>query len=302
MNSTQGGKRGRHHELHDEDPNQTVEVIARINAEMEQLSISTTAAQTVANAAAEKAAVCAAALERAAAEQTAAIDADEQAAAINDEITRLQVLLIAERAATVAATAAADEAAATINNLEAENKRLLLLLAAEKAAIAAKVFVPGYGTPMTHDEHLQALQRQILYLQEQLHAQAIPPQWRAERAIMAETANVEEAVMASSSPVPPIANEPARGEHTRAQPTALANLKSNPASYAQAVMSSVPDVKRRTRTNDNGRVHLANAASSLATAGTEPPMSPTVLRHNLADNAEAAARPTSRRRRRRRMR
>ena len=95
--------------------------------------------------------------------------------------------------------------------------------------------------------------------------------------------------MASSSPVPPIANEPARGEHTRAQPTALANLKSNSATYAEAVMRSVPDVKQRTRTNDNGRVHPANAASSLATAGTEPPMSPTVLRHNFADNAEAAA-------------
>jgi hypothetical protein len=40
-----------------------------------------------------------------AAEQTAAIDADEQAAAIDDEINRLQFLLIAERAATVAATA-----------------------------------------------------------------------------------------------------------------------------------------------------------------------------------------------------
>ncbi len=54
-------------------------------------------------------------------------------------------------------------------------------------------------------------------------------------------------------------------------------------------MSSVPDVKRRTRTNDNGRAHPANAASSIATAGTEQPMSPTVLRHDLADNAEAAA-------------
>jgi hypothetical protein len=108
---------------------------------------------------------------------------------------------------------------------------------------------------------------------------------------MAETANVEKAVMAPSSPVPAIANEPARcREHTRAQ-TALANLKSNSATYAEAVMSSVPDVKRRTRTNDNGRVHPANAASSIATAGTEQPMSlsPTVLRHNLADNAEAAA-------------
>ena len=65
-------------------------------------------------------------------------------------------------------------------------------------------------------------------------------------------------------------------------------------------MGSVPDVKRRTLTNDNGRVHPANAASLLVahscflstrTAGTEPPMSPTVtvLRHNLANNAEAAA-------------
>jgi hypothetical protein len=95
--------------------------------------------------------------------------------------------------------------------------------------------------------------------------------------------------MASSSPVPPIANELARGEHSRAQPTALANLKSNSATYAKAVMRSVPDGKQRTRTNDNGRVHPANAPSSLATAGTEPPMSPTVLRHNFADNAEAAA-------------
>ena len=87
---------------------------------------------------------------------------------------------------------------------------------------------------------------------------------------MAENANVEEAVMASSSPVPPIANEPARGEHTRAQPTALANLKSNSVTYAEAVMSSVPDVKQRTRTNDYGGDHPANAASSSATAGTEP--------------------------------
>jgi hypothetical protein len=112
-----------------------------------------------------------------------AIDADEQAAAIGDEIERLQLLLIAERTATVAATAAAEEAAATINNLEAENKHLLLLSAAEKAATAAKVFAPGYGTPMTHDEHVQALQRQIHYLQEQLHAQAIPAQWQAGGAI-----------------------------------------------------------------------------------------------------------------------
>ncbi len=291
------------HELHDEDPNKNVEVIARINAEPkpEQLSISTTAAQTVANAAAEKAAAGAAALARAAAEQTVAIDAVEQAAAINadakatatvnnlhEEIKRLQRLLQAEQAATAAARAAADEAAATINNLEVESRRVQLLLAAENAAKTAKVYVPGYVIPMTSEEHLKALQRQVQYLQEQLHAQAIPSQWRADRVIMAENANVEEAAMASISPVPPIANEPARGEHTRAQPTPLANLKSNSATYAEVVMSSVPDGKQRTRTNDNGRVHPANAASSLATAGTEPPMSPTVLRHNFADNAEAA--------------
>ncbi len=53
------------HELHasGEDVNQTVEAIARSNAEPkpEQLSMGTTAAQTVANAAAEKAAAAAAA-------------------------------------------------------------------------------------------------------------------------------------------------------------------------------------------------------------------------------------------------
>ena len=48
--------------------------------------------------------------------------------------------LTAEQAATAAARAAADEAAATI-------RRLQLLLAAEKAAKAAKVFVPGYVIP-----------------------------------------------------------------------------------------------------------------------------------------------------------
>ena len=58
-------------------------------------------------------------------------------------------------------------------------------------------------------------------------------------------------------------------------------------------MSSVPKVRRPTRTtgNDLGGDHLANAASSSATAGTDPAvmMSSTVLRHNPADNAEAAA-------------
>ena len=50
-------------------------------------------------------------------------------------------------------------------------------------------------------------------------------------------------------------------------------------------------MKQSTRANDFGGDHLANAASSSATVGTEPAivMSPTVLRHNLADNAKAAA-------------
>ena len=137
------------------------------------------------------------------------MDVDELAAAINAE---------AEAAATVnnmhedikRLQAAADEATATINNLEAENKRLVLLLAAAKAAATAKTFVPGYNIPMTHAEHLQALQRQIQYRQGLLHAQAIPA---ADRAIMAATANVAETAMASSSPVPANANEPSWGEH-----------------------------------------------------------------------------------------
>jgi hypothetical protein len=118
----------------------------------------------------------------------------------------------------------------------------------------SKVYVPGYNIPMTQAEHLAALQRQIQYLTEQLHAQEIPAHWqcRAQMAIMAETANVEEAVMASSSPVPPIANEPAMGgEHTGAQSTALANLRSSSATYAEAVMSSAPDVKRSTSTRNS---------------------------------------------------
>ncbi len=90
--------------------------------------------------------------------------------------------------------------------------------------------------------------------------------------------------MASSSPVPPIANEPARGgEHTRAQTTALANLSSS-ATYAEAVMSSAPDVKRSTSTNDNGRGHPAMAAT-----GPDPARNSSVQQHNLADKAEAAA-------------
>jgi hypothetical protein len=165
--------------------------VTRIHAEpkLEQHSIGTTAAQTIANAAAEKAAAGADAPERAVAEQTvainavelAAINADAEAAAtinnLQEEIEHMRLLLTAERDATAVAKAAADEAAATINKLEVENKRILLLLAAEQAATAVKVYVPGYNNPMTQAEYVQALQRQIQYLQEQLHAQAIPAQW-----------------------------------------------------------------------------------------------------------------------------
>jgi hypothetical protein len=280
----------------------------RINAELkpEQLSIDTTAAQTVANAAAEEAAADAAALERAAAEQTVDIDAVEHAAAIiadaeaaatvnnlHDEINRLQLLLTAERAAAAAARAAADEAAATINKLEVENKRILRLLAAEQAATTVKVYVPGYNIPMTHAEHLAALQRQIQYLQEQLYAQAIPAQWQAHRAIIAETVNAAE-TMASSSPVPVFANEPPWKEHIQSQPGATI-AKSNPATYAQAVTNSEPSLsstmKRSTRAQDIDRDHSANAASASATADPASAimMSPTALQHNLADHAKAAA-------------
>ena len=125
------------HALHDEDPKQTVEVIACINAErkLEQLSTDT-AALTVANAAAMKAAAGAATFQGAAAEQAVVIDVSEKAS-VSALIQRLHRLLTAERAATAAARAAADEAAATINNLEMENKRLQHLLAAENAAKAA---------------------------------------------------------------------------------------------------------------------------------------------------------------------
>ena len=98
----------------------------------------------------------------------------------------------------------------------------------------------------------------------------------------------EKAATAASSPVPTNAN----GHTTHTQHAALAN-RSNSSTYAQAVMSSVPKVRRPTRNtgNDLGGDHLANAASSSATVGTEPAvmLSPTVLRHNPADNAEAAA-------------
>ena len=95
-------------------------------------------------------------------------------------------------------------------------------------------------------------------------------------------------VAAANSPVP--ANTNLNGPTTRTQPATLA--MSNSLTYAQAVTSSVPDVRRLPRTNDLGGDHTANAASSSATAGTDPAimMSPTVLRHNPAGNAEGSGR------------
>jgi hypothetical protein len=146
---------------------------------------------------------------------------------------------------------------------------------------------------MTQAEHVRALQRQIQYLQEQLYAQAIPAQWQAHRAIIAETVNAAETT-ASSSPVPVFANEPPWMEHIQSQPGATI-AKSNPATYAQAVTNNEPSLsstmKRSTRAQDIDRDHSANAASASATADPASAimMSPAVLQHNLADHAKAAA-------------
>ena len=52
---------------------------------------------------------------------------------------------------------------------------------------------------------------------------------------------------------------------------------------------SIPDVRRPSRTKDDGRDHSANAASALTTAGPEPTRSPRVQRHEPAENPAAAA-------------
>jgi len=220
-----------------------------------------------------------------------AINADAEAAAtvnnMRGEIKRLQLLLATEQAAAADARAAANEAAATINRLEEENKRILLQLAAEQAATTAKVYIPGYSNPMTQAEYQRALQRQIQYLQDQLHwhAQAIPVQWPGW---------ADGTSMASSNPVPVFANEPPWKEHIQSQPGATI-AKSNPATYAQAVTNSEPSLsstmKRSTRAQDIDRDHSANAASASATADPASAimMSPTVLQHNLADHAKATA-------------
>ena len=241
------------------------------------------AAQAVAIAAPERVAAIAtpvaiAALEQAAAiathsgsedKQTVTDIAAETATAIaspEEEIERLQLLLTSQQAATTAAIAAAKEAAAAATTLEVEVKRLLLLL----AATTAKVFVPGYTVPMTPEEHLHALHRQVQYLLEQQQymneqhcAAASHAQYWADRCFTAETANAAGTATTAIIPVPATANEPSR-EDTRSQPRANAKSTSSP-TYAQAVMSSDPSlspvVKRSTgRTTANGRDCPANAA------------------------------------------
>ena len=50
-----------------------------------------------------------------------------------------------------------------------------------------------------------------------------------------------------------------------------------------------PTVKRSTRTKDDGRDHSANAASDSTAAGPELTRSPSVQRHEPAENPAAAA-------------
>ena len=268
-----------------------------------------TAAQAVAIAAPEEAAAVAtpvaiAALEKAAAiathsgsedKQTVTDIAAEEATAIaspEEEIERLQLLLIAQQAATVAAITAAEEAAAAAASmkLEVENRRLQLLV----AATTARVFVPGYNTPMSSDEHLQALHRQIQYLSEQLRyvheqhcAAATHAQYWADRCFTAENANAVETATTAISPEPANANDPSREEHSRSQPAAPIAKGNSSTTYAEAVMSSDPSlrpvVKRTARTGPNGR------DTARASAAADPEMSLPELRHNHTENAAAAA-------------
>ena len=266
------------------------------------------AAQAVAIAAPERVAAIAtpvaiAALEQAAAIATHSGPEDKQTvtdiaaetatatASPEEEIGRLQLLLKSQQAATAAAIVAAKEAAAAATTLETEVKRLLLQL----AAMTAKVFVPGYTAPMTQEEHLQALHRQVQYLLEQQQymnmqhcAAASHAQYWADRCFAAETANTAENTTTAMNPVPN-ANERSREEHTQPQPAApIAKGNFSTTTYMQAVMSSddsslIPVVER-IRTRPNGRDSPTNAARASAAADPE-----TELRHSLAENPAAAA-------------
>ena len=266
------------------------------------------AAQAVAIAAPERVAAIAtpvaiAALEQAAAIATHSGPEDKQTvtdiaaetatatASPEEEIGRLQLLLKSQQAATAAAIVAAKEAAAAATTLETEVKRLLLQL----AATTAKVFVPGYTAPMTQEEHLQALHRQVQYLLEQQQymnmqhcAAASHAHYWADRCLAAETANAAENTTTAMNPVPN-ANERSREEHTQPQPAApIAKGNFSTTTYMQAVMSSddsslIPVVER-IRTRPNGRDSPTNAARASAAADPE-----TELRHSLAENPAAAA-------------
>ena len=293
------------HELHATAKEAAVSAAAPERAAAEQATMDAIK-QAAINAAVRKAVACAdperelAVLTVVDAIEQAAINADTEAAAtvnnLRGEINRLQLLLATERAAAADARAAANEAAATINRLEEESKRILLQFEAERAATAVRVYVPGYNNPMTQTEYQQALERQIQHLQDQLHwhAQAIPVQWPgwADGTGMAETANVGEAVMASS-PVPALTYEHSWKEHIPSQLGAPI-VKSNTATYAQTLMmNSEPSlsrtVKRSTSTKDNDSDHSANAASTSATAGPEPARNFSVQQHKPAENLAAAA-------------
>ena len=266
------------------------------------------ATQAVAIAAPERVAAIATAVAIAALEQAAAIAThsgpeDKQTvtdiaaetatatASPEEEIGRLQLLLTSQQAATTAAIVAAKEAAAAATTLETEVKRLLLQL----AATTAKVFVPGYTAPMTQEEHLQALHRQVQYLLEQQQymnmqhcAAASHARYWADRCLAAETANAAENTTTAMNPVPN-ANERSREEHTQPQPAApIAKGNFSTTTYMQAVMSSddsslIPVVER-IRTRPNGRDSPTNAARASAAADPE-----TELRHSLAENPAAAA-------------
>ena len=156
------------------------------------------------------------------------------------------------------------EAVTTGDNLHEELERMQLVLIAERAAAAA---ARDEATAAIYI--LEAENKRLLLL------------------LAAANSPVPVPVAAANSPVP--ANANLNGPTTRTQPATLA--MSNSLTYAQAVTSSVPDVRRLPRTNDLGGDRSANAASASATADPASAimMSPTVLQHNLADHAKAAA-------------
>ena len=275
------------HEPHDGD---TKQVIARINAEPkpEQLNIGTTLAPTAATAAAEKAAADVAALERAAAEQTLKENTAQHST---------QAVAIGITTAPTVADAAAEKAAADVAALERAAAEQTGATVAVEQAVAIKTGAEAVTTGGNLHEELERMQ--LMLIAERAAAAAARDEATAAIYILeaenkrlllllaAANSPVPVPVAAANSPVP--ANANLNGPTTRTQPATLA--MSNSLTYAQAVTSSVPDVRRLPRTNDLGGDHTANAASSSATAGTDPAimMNPTVLRHNPADNAEAAA-------------